>query len=209
LRGAAGSTGWEPAGIVLEFAAREGSEAGSNPVIVSAIARESGQETVLANMSPIVQGVTPPAQSGLVDANSANHGFGLAPQSDGSAGAGSAGPWSGGRGRSEHATLIRASNHSAVDPSTRVDDTEADDLPGPSRADLIASVFPLDSAAIDRVIDQLFRQLNDFGVSDRPGRGPERIVLVSLAVTGSVVALEVIRRRWRRWSAGSEPQIDD
>jgi hypothetical protein len=178
-------------------------------VIVTANARESGQETVLASLGQIVQGVTPPAQSGLVDVNPATHAFGLEPQSEGSAGAGSAGPWSGGGGRSKHATLIRASDRSSIDPSTRAGDEEADDLPGPTRADLIASVFPLDRAAIDRAIDQLFRQLNDLGVTDRPGRGPERIVLVSLALTGSVVALEVIRRRWRRWSAGSEPQIDD
>jgi hypothetical protein len=197
------SNGGEPAGGGQSFSGVEGVAAGSNP-IVTAVARESAIEPIGASPSPISQGVTPVAQTWLLDASSTGRGLGLAAGSDGTAGGsggGGAGTWSAASARSERATPAQIADHSLFDRSTRLGEEGRDELPDPSRADLIAAGLPLDRAALDRAIDQFFHQLDGLGVGDRAGRRPARIVLISLFVTSSFLALEVVRRRWQRWSA--------
>jgi hypothetical protein len=209
---ARGSTGAEPGGAGQAFAAEDGVPAWSNPAVVTTSARESGQEPAGVNLVQISQAVTPPAQSSSLDTNSAGHSLALASPVAESAGGpgGGAGLWSLGRARSEHATPARVADHSLIDRVTRLGDPDPDELPGPSRADLkVAAVLPLDRVAIDRALDQFFQQLDDLGTRDRTSRGPARIVLVSLALTSSFMALEAARRRWRRWSAAGDFRIHD
>jgi hypothetical protein len=167
--------------------------------------RESGQDpsSVVPSQSGLV--VTPPAQGSTVDTNFAGHGLGLVLSSggDGPSAASTAARWTPGRNGSQH-TLARAHDAWAVDPLIAAGDPQADRLPEPRRADLIASVLPVDRAAIDRVIDRLFAQLDELGAGDHSRSGPARIALVSLALSGSLLALEAARRSWRRfWAGGS------
>jgi hypothetical protein len=198
--GSAAARGGEPVAGNQAFSGAENVAGGSNVIVITISAKESGQEPALAGLAPIGQAGAPPAQSSMVDANSAGRPLSLATGSDGPAGG--AGGWSAGRAAPAHATLARFGDRSLFDRLTRPGDQEPDGLPGPSGADLIAAGLPLDQAALDRALDQFFRQRSEWGASDRSGRGPARFVLVSLALASSLVALEVVRRRFYRTSAG-------
>lgn len=66
----------------------------------------------------------------------------------------------------------------------------------PISADVIARIIPFDRAALERAIDRLIDQLDGGGARELLKRGPARIILFSMALAGSALALEVLRRRW-------------
>jgi hypothetical protein len=201
-----GSAGAQPAAAGQGTSAAESGATGTNSVVVPANAKESGQDPPSVVPSQSSLGVTPPAQGSTFDANLAGRGLSLvlSSGSDGSAGGPTGVPWTTGRAGSEHATLARTHDAWPVHALIDSGDPHSDFVPEPSRADLIASVLPVDRAAVDRAIDRLFHQLDELGAGDHSRSGPARIALVSLALTGSLLALDAARRSWRRfWAGGS------
>ena len=81
---------------------------------------------------------------------------------------------------------------------------EPDELLRPSSADLIANVLPFDRAALEKAIDHFFQQFEDLDARDLVAREPARFVMLSLALASTFTALELVRRRWRRWGAGND-----
>ncbi len=79
---------------------------------------------------------------------------------------------------------------------------EPGSLPRPAGADLIASVLPFDRTSLERAVDRFFEQFDDVDVRDLVGQSSTRIVLFSLTLTSTVLALDVARRRWQRGEAG-------
>jgi hypothetical protein len=90
------------------------------------------------------------------------------------------------------------------------DDTR--ESPQPYSADLIARMIPFDRAALERAIDQLIDQLDDASPQQLVGHWPARMILLATALAGSVLALEVMRRRLSAAgelrSRGREPRED-
>ena len=77
-------------------------------------------------------------------------------------------------------------------------------LPDPHSADLIDHVLPGDRDALDRAIDQFFKQDDEVDGRGAGGQGPARIVFLSAALAGSFAGLDIVRRRWRHWKAGDD-----
>ncbi len=102
------------------------------------------------------------------------------------------------------ALIGRAAWNSASGDSSRLTGDNPDALPIPTSADLIANVLPFDRAALDRAISRFFEQIEDVNPRDLLGKSPTKIVLVSLAVVSGFMALEMVSRRWRRWSGRSD-----
>jgi hypothetical protein len=72
-----------------------------------------------------------------------------------------------------------------------------EEIPLPHAADLIADVLPLDRASLERAVDQFFDRLEDLGVGQLLEPGPTRAIPLSLALIGTVTAVEIARRRLR------------
>jgi hypothetical protein len=77
-------------------------------------------------------------------------------------------------------------------------------LPNPLSADLIANVLTSDRGALDRAIDQFFKQVDELDGSGAGGQGPARIVFLTAALAGSFAGLDIVRRRWRRGKSGDD-----
>jgi len=83
-------------------------------------------------------------------------------------------------------------------------------LPNPPHsADLIANVFPCDGGALDRAIDQFFKQVDELDGSGAGGQDPARIVFLAGALVGSFAGLDIVRRRWRHWKANGDDRVRD
>jgi hypothetical protein len=82
-------------------------------------------------------------------------------------------------------------------------------LPNPHGADLIANVLPCDRGALDRAIEQFFKQVDEPDGSGAGGQGGARIVFLSAALAGSFAGLDIVRRRWRHWKAGNDFRVRD
>jgi hypothetical protein len=81
-------------------------------------------------------------------------------------------------------------------------EAKLDDFPGPNGDDLMAVVLPFDRESLERAVDHFFHQLDELEVRDLVGTDLTHIVFLSLGLATSVAALEVARRRLRRWTAG-------
>jgi hypothetical protein len=68
----------------------------------------------------------------------------------------------------------------------------------PASADLIAAVVPFDRDAIERAIDRFIDELDGGTTRAAIKRGPTRLILLSMALAGGALALEELRRHWRR-----------
>ena len=71
------------------------------------------------------------------------------------------------------------------------------ELPPPHAAGLIADLLPFDRASLGQAVDRFFDQLEDLdlGMGQLVDQEPTRVIPFSLAVLGTVTALEVARRR--------------
>jgi hypothetical protein len=116
-------------------------------------------------------------------------------------------------GTGAHCPPTAIKSPAALYPSSHVSgdltNVDPDDLPRPSSADLIASVLRLDSAAIEQAIVRYFHRFEDLDAADAVRHGPVRIVLISLALGSTFVALDVVRRRWRRWTEATDIRVRD
>jgi hypothetical protein len=77
-------------------------------------------------------------------------------------------------------------------------------LPNPLGADLIANALTSDRGALDRAIDQFFKQVDELDGSGEGGQGPARIVFLTAALAGTFAGLDIVRRRWRHGKAGDD-----
>jgi hypothetical protein len=83
-------------------------------------------------------------------------------------------------------------------------------LPLPHAAGLIANVVPFDRASLEQAVDQFFNQLEDLGMGRLVEQGPTHVIPLSLALLGTVTAVEVARRRLRsRTALGKAPRRQD
>lgn len=83
-------------------------------------------------------------------------------------------------------------------------------LPLPHAAGLIANVVPFDRASLEQAVDQFFNQLEDLGMGQLVEQRPTHVIPLSLAVLGTVTAVEVARRRLRsRTALGNAPRRED
>jgi hypothetical protein len=90
------------------------------------------------------------------------------------------------------------SNDSGADLSAALGGDLADGLPRPMGADLIGEFLPFQRTSLDRAVNRFLQQFNDVDVRELVEQNPAHIVLFSLTVTSSVVALDLARRRWQR-----------
>jgi hypothetical protein len=65
----------------------------------------------------------------------------------------------------------------------------------PRGADLIAALVPFDRGSLERAIDRFVEQLDDVGAPHFGRRSPARMLLLTMAIAGSALALEVVLRR--------------
>jgi hypothetical protein len=77
-----------------------------------------------------------------------------------------------------------------------------EEIPLPHAAGLVAGVLPFDQASLEQAVDQFFDRLEDLGVGQFVEQAPSRALPLSLAVIGTVAAVEVARRRLRSKSDG-------
>jgi hypothetical protein len=94
----------------------------------------------------------------------------------------------------------RGGDVSATSLDPIVDGNQAK-LPLPHAAGLIANVVPFDRASLEQAVDQFFNQLEDLGVGQLVEQGPTHVIPLSLALLGTVTAVEVARRRLRSRTA--------
>jgi len=74
---------------------------------------------------------------------------------------------------------------------------DQDELPLPHAAGLIADVIPFDRATLEHAVDRFFDELEDLGVGHLVERGSPGVIPLSLTAVGTMVAAEIIRRRFR------------
>jgi hypothetical protein len=102
---------------------------------------------------------------------------------------------------SETLTAVTTVSHPDFSVISSEDDLLATDhqgeLPLPQSAGLIADILPFDRASLEEAVDQLFEHLEDLGVGQLVEQGPTRVLPLSLALLGTVTAVEVARRRLR------------
>jgi hypothetical protein len=102
------------------------------------------------------------------------------------------------------------SRNSRLGISARLAEARLDDFPEPNRDDLMAVVLPFDRASLERAVDQFFQQLDELEMRDLVGADLTDIVFLSLSLATSFAALEVARRRMRRWTlAGNGLRVRD
>ncbi len=71
-------------------------------------------------------------------------------------------------------------------------------LPLPHAAELVTEAVPFDRASLERAIDQFFNRLEELGVGELlVEQGPAHTIPLSLALLGTVTALELARRRFQ------------
>jgi hypothetical protein len=93
------------------------------------------------------------------------------------------------------------------DASTDRSDDRLQQLPGPTRADLITSGLPFDRAALDRAVDQFFQQFAELDPDELVRPLSARIILYTLAFAGAYAGLDVVRRRWRQAKASKHVRV--
>jgi hypothetical protein len=62
-------------------------------------------------------------------------------------------------------------------------------------ADLIARAMPFDPASLEHAVDLFFEQFDSLDAEMVAGRGPLRLVCLSLAVAGTFAVVEFVRRQ--------------
>jgi hypothetical protein len=101
----------------------------------------------------------------------------------------------------------RAALRPAVVDSARPDGNELDQLSRPASADLIASMFPVNRASLEKAIDRFFPQIDGLKVRDMVRQGPLPVVLLALALSSTLTALELVRRRWARRKTSGDVRL--
>ena len=74
----------------------------------------------------------------------------------------------------------------------------------PQAAGLIASALPFDEAAVEKAVDQFFDQLEELGMGQISEQTPPRVLPLSIALLGTVTAVEVARRRLKARNSASQ-----
>jgi hypothetical protein len=102
-----------------------------------------------------------------------------------------------------------AARTSAVQSYRQLVRDQTGDSLSPGSAGVIVGMVPWDRAALERVIDRFIDQLDDAGAGARvlAGRGPARVILFSMALAGTALALEVMRRRRRHSRSGGQLRV--
>jgi hypothetical protein len=68
-------------------------------------------------------------------------------------------------------------------------------LPLPHAAELVTEAVPFDRASLEHAIDQFFNRLEELGAGDLlVEQGPAHTIPLSLALVGTVAAIELARR---------------
>jgi hypothetical protein len=198
----------EPAGPISFDLQAAGNAAG--------VGKEAGQESAGISNGPSGPATASlPAQLfSLLDADSAS--TRLVSQGEASVGGDPLAGYGPGRGvriASGHpggAITSRGALVSTAYASTELTDgSRSDEWPRPDSADLIASAFPFDRAALDRAIDVFFQQFDDMSRGDLAGQTLAHIILNSVALASAFAALDVVRSRMRLTTTGRCVRVCD
>ncbi len=198
------------------FASTSGSQVDgitvTSTIVTSAGAHDLNAEAGgIAGVAQIGPAVTPPVQTSLLPEIAGGQNTRLAPQADGSTSStGLLMPVADMNGAFlPSPRSVRTARSGALDHSARFLGNEPGAWPRPSSADVIAGAIPFDRATLERAIDRFIEQIDDLGASDLVGRGPARIILLSMALASGVLALDVLRRRWLQSVIGGEWRARD
>jgi hypothetical protein len=94
------------------------------------------------------------------------------------------------------ATLVDSHAEGGVSTELNaVADGEQEYRPLPHAAGLVADAAPFDQVSLERAIDQFFNQLDELGVGQLVEQESVHVIPLSLALIGTVTAVELARRR--------------
>ena len=182
--------------VFIWLDAGPGGNAPSSAGTDSAPSRGSLQQPDGMTYEPVGPGMSPPAQRISLLNFSAGPGAGLLPAPDPS-------PQPSPDVRLAARPLTEAQRKRTHCVAAGLAREAPNDLPGPMSADLIAEVLSIDRAALAAALDPFFRQFEELEAVDFIMPGRRQVVILALAMAGTWLTAEIVRRRWHGGTARS------